>query len=409
MRNFLLISASILLLAACTDQTPPQEQKAALSFLAFGDSGYHYDYPKKKVADNPVTLEQYLANEKQDWLEDHKPEAEFKAPPTYTMPGTDYVVEASGAVPVAKAMQAYCESKPCEFAIMLGDNIYPDGADGSAADKVRFEKIFDQPYKDLGGNQPGFKMWAAFGNHDWKTSRAGRDAQLKYALREDTKLTMKDDGIYSFKKGDAEFFVIDTNMLLAGLTVYDDNLNPDGSEGAREELDTPEAWEFPNAEDKKQLQWLKDALKNSTAKWKIVYGHHTLWSSGGSKYEQAHALRALLMPTLCEYADMYFAGHEHDLEAHSHSCEPELGQANPLPLIISGAGAKQRSIHSKFQAFQEKAYPDYQALWMKGMTWGFSYVELFDDSAKVTMITTPNDGSGKPVVEKVLEFKNRIE
>ena len=50
------------------------------------------------------------------------------------------------------------------------------------------------------------------------------------------------------------------------------------------------------------------------------------------------------MPMLCEFSDLYLAGHEHDLEAHQDDCQ-QYNSANgkelkPLPIIVSGAAAK---------------------------------------------------------------------
>ena len=50
-------------------------------------------------------------------------------------------------------------------------------------------------------------------------------------------------------------------------------------------------------------QWLEAALRESTARWKIVIGHHPIWSSAGSKFQQARMLRRLILPALCRYAD----------------------------------------------------------------------------------------------------------
>ena len=251
-------------------------------------------------------------------------------------------------------------------------------------------------------------MYAALGNHDWKTSRIGRDRQLEFGSQMTTAFTMKAPGYYSFTKGDVEFFVIDTNLLLAGTVVKENELNPDGSEKKVCENDEPEQWELPNNEDKTQLDWLESSLKTSSAKWKIVYGHHTLWSAGGSKYEQARSLRQLLMPMMCKYSDLYIAGHEHELEINIDTCAKELGTASkPLPFVVSGAAAWQRSVHHPFQSYQELNYPQYKALWSKGMVWGFSYITIEGDKLEVQMLTTPNDGQGIPVLEKRMSFSHR--
>lgn len=398
-------------LSACSVNSSRDHQADKIQFLAFGDSGYHYDYLKPKLQKNPQTPAKFQAAKLKKWLKQYRPKKDFIAPPMYLLPGGQFAVERTGLHATAKAMTRFCQQAVCEFGIMLGDNIYPDGADGKNDDE-RFYKIFEQPYKSLGAGVEDFKLYAALGNHDWNTSRLGRNAQVDYAQRHDTKITMQQPGYFTFKRQQgeltAEFFVLDTNLLLKGQNVLDDQLNPDGSPKQHTELNQPESWEKPTKADSRQLQWLDDQLAASDADWKIVMGHHTIWSSGGSKFEEAKVLRRLLLPSLCEYADMYFAGHEHDLEVHLDTCQGEQGEgATSLPLIISGAAAKQRAIHTTFQQWQKANNPTYRELWLKGMVWGFSHIQLDKTNARVDMFTTPNDESGKVVHEVSFNFGNR--
>ena len=129
--------------------------------------------------------------------------------------------------------------------------------------------------------------------------------------------------------GEVEIFVIDTEVMLAGEPVLDGVLNPDGSEKVHNILDEPDEWAKPaNDAERTMTAWLENALASSTAKWKFVVGHHPLWSSGGSKFEQAKVMRRLILPTLCKYADAYFAGHEHSLEVHTDNCETTSRRPN---------------------------------------------------------------------------------
>jgi hypothetical protein len=155
--------------------------------------------------------------------------------------------------------------------------------------------------------------------------------------------------------------------------------------------------------------WLENALRNSTAKWKLVVAHHPIWSSSGSKFEQARVLREHLMPALCKYADAYLVGHEHTLEIHTDSCEATLGQPreNPLVQILSGAGAKQRPLHSSFMAHQERKYPEHKTLYAEGMLWGFAHMQIEDDNARVVLISIPDDASPDSTVIYEYEFARR--
>lgn len=422
--------ACLLLLTACQSADKHAENSEALaaskiSFLAFGDGGYHTDYPKAKHIKHPRNKAQFIAKEKQDWLEDHRPLAEFNHAPIYVYPETTIATEQGGAAAVGQAMASLCQQAPCDFAIQLGDNIYPDGADANDGkdDQKRMNELILKPLTPLLLEQPELVVYSALGNHDWKTSRKGVELQRQWMAKQKN-FHMGEKGYYSYKKGtpgnDIEFFVIDSNMLLSGQTFYEVPLNPDGSEGdlteamtsGHAELEKHDPHEGPvNNEDKTQLTWLQQGLANSTAKWKIVYGHHILWSIGGTKYSEGHVLRKLIMPTLCQYADAYIAGHEHDLELLTDDCSlyPEAKSNSPLPLIISGAASKMRGKHTPFAEQQALKYPQYQLLWSKSFTWGFAHLTVDNKTDKLTVeyFTTPRDNSAKLVPEVKYTFQHR--
>jgi acid phosphatase len=92
----------------------------------------------------------------------------------------------------------------------------------------------------------------------------------------------------------------------------------------------------------KQLAWFKDALAASTAQWKIVVGHHPIYSGGG--HGDTPELIATILPLLQEHkVQAYFNGHDHDLQ------HLVAGEVN---LFDSGAGSQHTPTfytkHSKF-------------------------------------------------------------
>ena len=141
-----------------------------------------------------------------------------------------------------------------------------------------------------------------------------------------------------------------------------------------------------------------------------MLGHHPLWSSAGSKYEEARVLRRLLMPALCRYADAYLAGHEHTLEIHTDTCETVLGQPaqQPLVQIISGAGAKQRPLHSSFMEYQDEQYPQHTTVFAEGLLWGFSHMQVEGNAATVVMLAVENNDQNTttPVFEYGFERRS---
>jgi len=385
---------------------------AGIGFLAFGDHGYSLDYldPEDLLQ---RSRDQYIAEARAKWLKEKRPAGEFTVGPIAMVNGS--AVAASGMLPVASAMTAWCKTATCQFGVMLGDNIYPDGptlgADGRD-DGQRFRDIFIAPYGNFGWGQPDFRIYAVLGNHDWHISRAA--ALSEVAFLESTRPFYMNGISYAAKpaaaRGEVEVFALDTHVLLGGEKVLDDKLADDGSEVATTKVEAPDAWAIPaTPAELAMVTDLEKRLTASTAKWKIVIGHHPLWASSGGKFQQSRSLRAALLPVLCRHADLYFAGHEHTLELASDDCSTAVPGAKlpPMPAIVTGAAGKQRPLNTKFMAHQARDNPQYHPIFARGMVWGFSHVMLAGDKATVTMVSTGNDGSGSPKIEASTVFARR--
>jgi predicted phosphodiesterase len=171
---------------------------------------------------------------------------------------------------VANAMLQTHQVQPFPLVLMAGDNIYPYG-------EISLVKTaFEQPYEPLLSRD--VKFYAVLGNHDIIKSNNGLD-QINYPL-----FNMR-DRYYSFKQGNpdqeaVEFFALDTNH---------------------------------NADWDAQLAWLDQQLAQSTAPWKIAFGHHPVYSSGrhGGKLD----LAAKLAPIFAKHqVSIYLCGHDHGYE-----------------------------------------------------------------------------------------------
>lgn len=416
-------AAALSVLVGCSSVEAPRpartgEQQpvapAQVTFLAFGDTGYHYDYLEAGDYETVVSEQQFLEKERRDWIRYKRPLEEFAHPPTYRLPSNHSVIDASGIAPVAEAMKSFCARAGCDFAAMLGDNIYPDGATGGAdgRDGVRFRDLFTTPFAPLANGSEKFRIYTVLGNHDWRTSREGAMAQVKFL--ETTPPFFMDGLFYRVKPaaahGEVEIFAIDTEVMLAATTVYKAKLADDGSEIRHEQIEAPLPWTVPqSASEQDMARWLENALRSSTARWKIVIGHHPLWSTAGSKFEQANSLRRLILPTLCKYADAYVAGHEHTLEVHTDDCSAAAPGERmiPLPQVVSGSAAKMRPTHSAFIRQQLKAYPELRTLYAKGLVWGFAHLTFEPDQMTVRIVETPDDGSGATKVTYEHTFARR--
>ena len=410
----LLIVWIAILLCACRPDTTDQstantgQQRVSpeteITIIAFGDSGYHPDYLHKKYFNRPFTTEQdFIDDYKRKWLESDRPIDEFAVPTLEFHTASGSYIPKSSLYTVANAMTSHCRQNTCDFAVMVGDNIYPDGATLGADgidDATRFRDLLSLPFAAMGNNQPHFKIYATLGNHDWHTSRAGAMAQVEFMRNND--MFYMDGLFYSVQppaaNGQLELFVVDTEMLLAGTKVKKALRNKDGSEKNHDMYKTPRASAMPQTdEEKAMVEWLARALQTSTASWKVVVGHHPLWSAGGAKFEQARALRRLIRPLLCEHADAYLAGHEHTLEVYADSCS-DIGGVNrnkDLVQIVSGAAGKKRSVHSPFVAQQNLAYPQRKMLFAEGMIAGFAQISMKQGVIDVAMFIAEDDGSIK--------------
>jgi tartrate-resistant acid phosphatase type 5 len=225
----LSLAVVFLCAAACTAlQSAREPAPVALSpvtLLVFGDTGYHYDYLEKEDYEVVVTEAQFLAKERQDWIEDKRPIEELDFPPMYKLPRNGSIIAASGQAPVATAMRSYCAKQGCDFATLLGDNIYPDGATAGADgidDALRFRDLLTIPYGPLGDGRTDFRIYTVLGNHDWHTSREGALAQVRF-METSPPFYMK--GLFyriapPAGRGAVEIFAIDTQVLLAGTTIY---------------------------------------------------------------------------------------------------------------------------------------------------------------------------------------------
>ncbi len=161
---------------------------------------------------------------------------------------------------VASQMERFREVVKYDFVVMDGDNIY---GGHSARD---FQRKFEQPYKPL--LDAGVKFYASLGNHD------DPDVERNYKL-----FNMGGKRYYSFQKGDVEFFALDSNYM-----------------------------------DPEQLAWIESQLKDSTAKWKICFFHHPMFTAA-TFHGPDLDLRKQLMPLFTEYGvNLVLSGHEHVYE-----------------------------------------------------------------------------------------------
>jgi hypothetical protein len=184
---------------------------------------------------------------------------------------------------VAAAMLQAHRQSPFDFGLTLGDNFYPDGMESPTDD--RWKTLWSELYEPL-----GLKFYATLGNHDWHHSDSPA-AEILYSQQSQS--WRMPAPYYTFTAGPVQFFALDTNEI---------------SEA--------------------QLLWLRAALGESRARWKVVYGHHPIYSAG--QHEDNPKQIERLLPELKGRADVFLAGHDHDLQ----HLKPEGG----IHFFVNGGG-----------------------------------------------------------------------
>ncbi|NDG75822.1 MAG: metallophosphoesterase [Synechococcaceae bacterium WB8_1B_136] len=188
---------------------------------------------------------------------------------------------------VGAQMAAVHRRSPVDLVVLGGDNIYPSG------DMALIEQTFRRPYSEL--LAAGVPFHAVLGNHDIRTDNG--NPQVAYRP-----FGMK-GRYYNLRRGDLELFMLDTNA---------------------------------NADWQGQVSWLRTVLAASTAPWKVVVGHHPIYSSGF--YGNDAGLRARLGALMAKHGvQLYINGHEHNYE-----------RSKPIDgivyLVVGGGGASLRPV-----------------------------------------------------------------
>lgn len=212
---------------------------------------------------------------------------------------------------VAEAMGDVALVHSSRFVVSAGDNFYPAGVTSTADDHWR--RSFEDVYTAQALQIPWF---AALGNHDY---RGDVQAQIDYSrLSQRWRMPSR-----YFKVAGADFgaafvdlFVIDTSAIVDGHN-YDELLQQ-LARGRR-----------ARHEGARQLAWLDQALAESSARWKIVVGHHPVYSGG---HGDSPRLVETLPPMLKAHGvQLYINGHDHSLQ-HIHR--------DGVDYLCTGSGAE---------------------------------------------------------------------
>jgi len=262
---------------------------------------------------------------------------------------------------VAEQMGKTASEINAQFIIAVGDNFYPSGVISE------LDPLFRYSFEDI---YTAFSLqwdwYVVLGNHDYKSNP---DAQVAYSkISRRWKMPARYFSKTFLINGDTAnqvlILFIDTNPLIPEFysnAEYGPNVRTQDSTA--------------------QKTWIEAQLKNAgkNVKWKIVVGHHPMFT-GGSRTDayDTKAIRNTLKPLFDKYGvDVFLAGHEHSLQ---HLVTGKLNH------LISGAASEKTAVHM---------VPESQ---MVASEYGFMTLSA---TAKELLVQTLND-SGKIIYKTTI-------
>lgn len=257
---------------------------------------------------------------------------------------------------VALQMGWIGEKLDIDFVISTGDNFYGDGLKGVN------DPAFEDSFKNIYTAKSLQKQWySVLGNHDY---RGNTEAQLSPVLR---KIDSRWLCLRSFilNAADiADFFFVDTTPFVTKYITDEKHLydwraiSPRGTYIANLVKD------------------LEEALRKSSAKWKIVIGHHAI-RSAGHHGDTPELVRHLLPILKAHNVDMYMNGHDHCLQ-HISSLD------SPIQYLTSGAGSKAwRGDIKRYNSQAMKFFHDGQGFMSLNLTRSDAHIVFYDVLGRV--------------------------
>lgn len=209
------------------------------------------------------------------------------------------------------------KAKGLDGILLAGDNFYPCG----------IRSLHDEQWTKITQHfgPANVPIYAVFGNHDYGDARhEGVRPQPCGTFGTDPLTEIRANGTvphwnfpaenYRLHSAVADFAMIDTQPVAM------DWAAPVLGSGTAEGVE----------------HFLQQSLVAMKAPWRIVVGHHTLYSSGvhgrTNGFDQQH-MRALLPLLQSQHVDLYICGHDHDLELLGNL------QRRGLLFLVSGAGS----------------------------------------------------------------------
>jgi tartrate-resistant acid phosphatase type 5 len=212
---------------------------------------------------------------------------------------------------VADQMGVFAEANNVQFLVVVGDNFYEDGV--RDLEDPHWARSFEAVYTAPSLQVP---WYVVLGNHDY---RGNIHAQIQYTA------------ISKRWKMPARYFsnTVNINDSTEALFVF-----MDSSPFVQSYYTKKSMKNVIGVDTLAQLRWVDSVLANSNAKYKIVAGHHPVFSYG--EHGETKELITQWKPMLERHnVDLYLAGHEHDMQ---YLYPPD----GTVHYFISGAGSETR-------------------------------------------------------------------
>ncbi len=210
---------------------------------------------------------------------------------------------------VANSLHYIINKLKSSFVCGLGDNIYDSGC--NSPDDNQFITKFEKPYSKISDDT---KFFMCLGNHDYGSllGLINIDNSINQILysrlsQQNNQKWILPDKYYTFKKGNIQFYVLDTNI---------DRMT--------------------ESQIKRQLNFIKKKIRESKSKWNIVYGHHTWRSVGGHGNADKDLEKFFNSIFNSGKIDLYMCGHDHSKQF----ILKKLPKNNTMHIMVCGTGGK---------------------------------------------------------------------
>jgi hypothetical protein len=192
---------------------------------------------------------------------------------------------------MANQMALEADSVNPEFIVSCGNNFQTEGVE--SVDDPLWKSSFENVYK-----KPSLQVdwYPILGNRDYK---GNSQAEIDYS-KINNRWRLK-SRFYTFVRQindsvSARFIFLDTAPLLD--KYYKKEGFPD----------------IAKQDSARQIAWLKAVLANSKEQWKLVFGHHSIYSANIKEGSPSELIQRI-KPILEKYnVQFYISGHEHDFQ-----------------------------------------------------------------------------------------------